>query len=101
MPARAATENSLTQAVHSLFAVAEAYPVLKSNENMRTLQEELASTENKLAFARQHYNDSVMEYNTARETFPRNLLASSFGFAPETMFTLEDHVERSAPKVQF
>jgi LemA protein len=67
---------------------------------MLALQEELSSTENRIAFARQFYNDSVMEYNTARSTFPRNLVAAPFGFRPVDMFTLEDAGERSTPQVK-
>lgn len=99
--ARAAAENMLTQAVRSLFAVAEAYPELKSNQNMLALQEELSSTENKVAFARQFYNDSVMEYNTSCESFPGNFFANAFNFTPESSFALEDVAERAVPKVQF
>ena len=99
--ARAAAENALTQAMRSLFAVAEAYPDLKANQNMLALQEELSSTENKVAFARQFYNDSVLQYNTAREVFPANLFADSFRFTPEPLFALEDPAERAVPQVQF
>jgi LemA protein len=99
--ARAAAENMLTQAVRSLFAVAEAYPELKSNQNMLALQEELSSTENKVAFARQFYNDSVMEYNTACESFPGNFFAITFNFTPESSFALENAAERAVPSVQF
>ena len=99
--ARAAAENMLTQAVRSLFAIAEAYPELKSNQNMLALQEELSSTENKVAFARQFYNDSAMAYNTACESFPGNFFASTFSFVPESLFMLEESAERSVPKVQF
>lgn len=99
--ARGAAEGALTQAVRSLFAVAEAYPALRANENMLALQEELGSTENRVAFARQHYNDAVLEYNTARETFPSNLVAGPFGFAPEALFATESETERAVPVVQF
>jgi len=98
---RAAAENMLTQAMRSLFAVVENYPDLKSSHNMLALQEELSSTENKVAFARQFYNDAVMEYSTACESFPGNLFARSFGFAPETVFALEDPTQRAVPQVQF
>jgi LemA protein len=91
----------LTQAVRSLFAVAEAYPELKSNQNMLALQEELSSTENKVAFARQFYNDAVMEYNTACESFPGNFLVNAFNFTRESLFALEDAAERAVPRVQF
>src|SRR5688500_11912223 len=77
----AGAENALTGALGRLFAIAEAYPDLKANQNMMQLSEELTSTENKVAFARQAYNDSVMQYNTTREVFPNNLIAGSFGFA--------------------
>ncbi|HTN72386.1 MAG TPA: LemA family protein [Methylomirabilota bacterium] len=99
--ARSAAESALSQAMRSLFAVAEAYPELKANQNMLALQEELGSTENKVAFARQFYNDSVLQYNTARETFPRNLFADSFGFAAEPLFALDEPAERAVPQVQF
>ncbi len=99
--ARAAAENALTQAMRSLFAVVEAYPDLKASQNMLALQEELSATENKVAFARQYYNDSVLQYNTAREVFPANLFANSYGFSAEPLFTLDDAAERAAPQVQF
>ena len=99
--ARAVAENMLTQAMRSLFAVAEAYPELKSNQNMLVLQEELSSTENKVAFARQFYNDSVMDYNTACESFPGNFFAGTFNFTPESAFALEDAAERAVPQVRF
>jgi LemA protein len=81
--------------------VSEAYPELKANQNMMQLTEELTSTENKISFARQAYNDSVMAYNTQRETFPAVLLAGALGFQPATLFQIEDPTERQAPKVQF
>lgn len=98
---RAQAENMLTQAVRSLFAVAENYPNLKADRNMLALQEELSSTENRVAYARQFYNDAVMEYNTAREVFPAALFANMLGFAPETLFTLDNPMERVVPLVQF
>jgi len=73
---------------------------LRASENMLALQEELSSTENRIAFARQFYNDSVMEYNTARSTFPRNLVAAPFGFRPADMFALEDAGARAVPQVK-
>ena len=97
--ARAAAENGLTQAMRSLFAVAEAYPTLRANENVRALQEELASTENRIAYARQFYNDSVMEYNTAQQTLPAVLFATSLGFRPSQPFAIEDASERAVPTV--
>jgi LemA protein len=102
LPQRAQAENQLTQSLRSLFAVAENYPQLRASENMLALQEELASTENRIAFARQFYNDSVMTYNTTRETFPNNIIAGAFGFAEEAMFQLDDPVaERAVPTVSF
>jgi LemA protein len=81
--------------------VSEAYPDLKANQNMMQLTEELTSTENKIAFARQAYNDSVMSYNTARETFPAVVFAGMLGFQPAELFKIEDPTERNAPKVSF
>ncbi len=98
--ARAAAESALSAATGKLLAVVEAYPALRASENMLALQEELASTENRIAFARQFYNDSVLEYNAARGTFPRNLLAAPFGFAAAEMFALDDPRQRAAPQVR-
>ena len=84
----AAAEGALTGALRSLFAVVEAYPQLKANENVSRLQEELTSTENRIAFARQFYNDMVMRYNTRIQVFPSNLLASFFGFKDEAYFEI-------------
>jgi LemA protein len=92
-------ENVLTQALGRLFALAEAYPALKANQNRMQLPEELASTENRVAFARQAYNDSVMSYNNRRETFPGNLIAS--GFAAAEPLAIDDPAKREAPKVSF
>jgi LemA protein len=100
MAARAAAEDTLTGALRALFAVVEGYPQLKAGANVLALQEELASTENRIAFARQHYNDAVLEYNTARETFPRVLVAGVFGFRPAPLFGLDGTAARSAPRVQ-
>ena len=94
-------EGGLTGALSRLMVVSEQYPDLKANQNMMQLTEELTSTENKVAFARQAYNDSVMEYNTSRETFPNVVLAGMFGFLPAELFHVEDPAERSAPKVSF
>ena len=94
-------EGGLTGALSRLMVVSEQYPDLKANQNMMQLTEELTSTENKIAFARQAYNDSVMQYNTARETFPNVVLAGMFGFLPAELFHVEDPAERSAPKVSF
>lgn len=98
---QAEAENMLSGALRQLFAVSEAYPNLKANENFARLQEELSSTENRIAFARQHYNDSVAIYNTARESFPSNMVANMFGFKPREYFELEDPEQREAPQVQF
>jgi len=98
----AQAEGELTQALGRLFALTEAYPDLKANQNILALQEELSSTENKIAFARQAYNDSVMEYNTRRESFPENTMAGMFGFGPaELLQATESAEERKAPKVSF
>jgi len=99
--AQAEAENFLTGALKQLFALSEAYPNLKANENFAQLQEELTSTENKIAFARQHYNDSVAVYNTARETFPSNTIAGMFGFKARDYFEIEAPAEKEAPKVKF
>jgi len=98
---RAQSENMLTSALKSVFAVAEAYPQLKANENFLALQEELSSTENKISFARQHYNESVMGFNTRIQTVPNNIIAGLANFKPEQMFEIEDAAQREAPKVQF
>ena len=94
-------EAGLGGALSRLMVVSEAYPELKANQNMMQLTEELTSTENKISFARQAYNDSVMVYNTHRETFPAVILAGTFGFQPAELFKIEDPTERNAPKVQF
>lgn len=98
----AQAEGMLGQALKSLFAVAEAYPELKANQNFLALQEELAGTENKISFARQFYNDSVMSYDVARQRFPANMIASSFGFKEEReYFEPETPAAREVPKVSF
>ena len=95
-------EGALTGVLGRLFALAEAYPDLKANQNMLSLQEELTSTENRVAFSRQAYNDSVMEYNTKRESLPETLFAGAFGFGPaELLQATETAEERRAPKVAF
>ena len=95
-------EAGLAGALGRLFAVAEAYPDLKANQNMMAIQEELTSTENKVAFARQGYNDAVMTYNTKRESFPDNIFAGMFGFGPaELLQATESPEERRAPQVKF
>jgi LemA protein len=98
---QAEAENMLTGALNKLFALSEAYPNLKANENFAQLQEELTSTENKIAFARQHYNDSVAVYNIATQTFPNNILAGLFGFQKRDMFEIAAPEQREAPKVKF
>lgn len=94
-------ESSLTGALGRLFALAEAYPDLKANENMMQLSEELKSTENRIAYARQAYNDSVMHYNTSREVFPNNIICNFFSFPPAVLFEVENAQVRTAPKVSF
>jgi LemA protein len=94
-------EAGLTGALSRLMVVSEAYPDLKANQNMMQLTEELTSTENKISFARQAYNDSVMAYNTKREVFPNVIFAGAFGFLPAELFKIEDPTERNAPKVSF
>ena len=102
MQGLAQAEGVLGGALGRLLAVFEAYPDLKANQSVSNLQEELSSTENKIAFARQAYNDSVMEFNTQRETFPDNLFAGLFGFtAAELLQATESAEERQAPKVSF
>jgi LemA protein len=93
-------ENMLTGALKSLFAVAEAYPDLKANQNFMQLQEELSGTEGKIAYARQFYNDSVMSFNTGIQSFPNNLLAGMFGFAAREYFEIEV-AAKEAPQVSF
>lgn len=97
----AAVESQLTGALHRLLAVVEAYPDLKSTGNIGQLQEELTTTENKISFARQAYNDSVMTYNNKRESFPTNVIAGMFSFAEAQLFQIENAAEREAPKVKF
>ncbi len=97
----AAAESGMSGALGRLMVVAEAYPDLKANQNMMALQEELTSTENKVAFARQSYNDSVMAYNTKRESFPTNVVAGMFNFGPAELFQIEDEAEREVPQGQF
>lgn len=96
-----AAESAVKSQLGSFFALSESYPDLRSNENMKSLMEELSSTENKIAFARQAYNDSTMEYNTVREVFPSSLIANSFNFAPAALYEVEDVKARSAVKVSF
>jgi len=97
---RQQAENMLTGTLRSLFAVAEAYPNLKANENFMMLQEELSGTEGKIAYSRQHYNDVVNVYNAAIKMFPASMIAGSSGFTQEQYFQMEDG-ERSVPTVSF
>ena len=102
MQALGQAEGALTGVLGRMFALAESYPDLKANTNMLSLQEELASTENKVAFARQAFNDAVMEYNTKRESFPGNFFAGMFNFGPaELLQATESAEERKAPQVKF
>jgi LemA protein len=102
MQSLGAAEGALSGVLGRMFALAEAYPDLKANTNMLSLQEELSSTENKVAFSRQAFNDSVMEYNTKRESFPDNIFAGMFQFGPaELLAATESAEERKAPKVAF
>ncbi|MDR0327328.1 MAG: LemA family protein [Planctomycetaceae bacterium] len=94
-------EGELTGALSRLMVVVEQYPDLKANQNMLALQEELTSTENKVAFSRQGYNDAVMTYNTAREVSPSNIIAGMFNFSEASLFEVENPGERIAPKVTF
>ena len=94
-------EAGLSGALGKLFALTEAYPDLKANQNMMQLSEELTSTENKVAFARQGFNDAVMGYNVARESFPGNIVANNFGFKPAELLEIEDVAMRKAPSVSF
>jgi len=94
-------ESGLSGVLGRLFALAESYPDLKANTTMLNLMEELTSTENKVSFARQAYNDSVMAYNTRREVFPTNMIANTFNFAPAEPFVIEAPEQKEAPKVAF
>ncbi|MBI3179605.1 MAG: LemA family protein [Deltaproteobacteria bacterium] len=94
-------ETKLGMALTNLFAVAENYPDLKANQNFLALQEELTSTENKIAFARQAYNDAVMHYNNKRQEFPSVIIAGMFNFKEEPYWRIEDAAERAVPKVSF
>jgi LemA protein len=96
-----AAESGLGGALSRLMMVSEQYPDLKANQNMQQLMEELTSTENKISFARQAYNDSVMTYNTDREVFPSNLIAGIFNFTPAESFVIDKPEQKEAPKVSF
>jgi LemA protein len=101
MKALSSAESGLTGVLGRLFALSESYPDLKANQTMAQLMEELTSTENKVGFARQAYNDAVMSYNTKREIFPTNLIAGVFQFQRAEFFEITDESEKQAPKVQF
>jgi len=94
-------ESALSGTLGRLFALVEAYPDLKANQNMMQLSEELTTTENKVSFARQAFNDAVMAYNTAREVFPNNIVAGMFAFKEAQLFEVKVEAEREAPKVSF
>lgn len=98
---KADAENMLTQTLGRLFALSEAYPDLKANQNFSQLQEELTSTENKIGFARQHFNDVVARYEETRQTFPTNIVAGAFNFDKRDYFTEQNESVRAAPKVSF
>jgi LemA protein len=99
-PADAAQkEGQLTQSLGRLLAVAENYPTLKSNDNVKMLQEELAGTENKIGFARQFYNDIATKFNTAQQVFPTNIFAGMFGFKTAELFEITDATDRDVPVV--
>lgn len=98
---KAAAETQVTSALNGIFALAESYPDLKASDNMLSLQEELKSTENKVSFARQYYNDVVTAYNTRTETFPSSIFANLGGFKTKELFEIENPVERQAVQVKF
>lgn len=98
---RGAAENNLSQTLKSLFAVSEAYPELKANQNFLHVQQELTDTEDKIQAARRFYNGNVRDYNTALSVFPSNMIARSFSFTPRDFFALDDAAERATPKVSF
>ena len=101
---KAAAENALSGTLKTLFAVAEAYPDLKANQNFLALQEELSATENRIGFARQHYNDVVGDFNATLMRFPANIVGGMFGFKPAEFFhldTAEAEAVKKAPQVKF
>lgn len=98
---KAAAENMLSSTLKSLFAVAEAYPDLKANQNFLELQRELSDTENKIEYSRRFYNGNVRDLNIKTQVFPANLIANSFGFKPKEMFEVKNAAEKEVPKVQF
>ncbi len=99
--AQAQAEQALSGALGRLMLVVEQYPDLKANQNFLGLQEELTATENRIGFSRQHFNETVMQYNTRIQSFPANILAGTFGFTEETYFELTDTAAREAPQVKF
>jgi len=101
MKSLGSAETGLSGTLSRLMMVSEAYPDLKANQNMMQLTEELTSTENKISFARQAYNDSVMTYNTDREVFPSNMIAGMFNFGPAELFVIDKPEQKDAPKVSF
>ena len=98
---KAKAESELSGAMSQFYVVVENYPDLKANQNFLSLQEELTSTENKISFSRQSYNDQVLFYNNKTEMFPSNIIAGMFNFKPEEFFELEDKTEKEVPKVKF
>ncbi|MCK5242032.1 LemA family protein [bacterium] len=98
---KAKAENFLSQTLRSIFALTESYPDLKANQNFLELQEELVSTENKIGFARQYYNDSVMKLNNKIETFPSNIIAGMFNFKLAEFFEVKDQAQKEVPQVKF
>ncbi len=101
IPNQMKAESGLTAALGRLMVVVERYPDLKANQNFLSLQEELTSTENRIGFSRQHYNDSVMQYNTKTQSFPSNIIAGMFQFNQEQFFELQDAAAREVPQVAF
>jgi LemA protein len=97
----AGAENALTQTLGRFFAVSEAYPELRADQNMMQLSEELTTTENRVAFARQHYNDAVLAYNNRREAVPATFFARMLGFQPAAFFEIDSPEERQVPRVSF
>ena len=98
---KSAAEAALSQAIGRFYAVAENYPDLKANQNFMSLQEELTATENRIAFARQSFNDQVLFYNNKIQMFPSNIIAGMFNFIKEEFFEIEDKAQREVPKVDF
>ena len=98
---RAEAENALSATLGKLFALSEAYPDLKANQNFTRLQEELTSTENRIGFARQHYNDTIARYEESRQAFPTNIIAGMFNFTPRQFFQTETPEDRATPVVKF